>query len=44
MGTWPIEDGVRVLNGVIPTAKDRGCLLVKVFLSLNGTQIMSCLC
>jgi len=41
---WPIEDGLRVLNGVMQTVKDRGCLLVKVCLSLNGIQTMSCLC
>jgi hypothetical protein len=41
---WPIEDGLRVLNGVMRTVKGRGCLSQKVCLSLNGTQIMSCLC
>ena len=41
---WPIEDGHRASNGATSTAKDRGCLLVKVCLSLNGTVIMSCLC
>jgi len=41
---WPIEDGLRALNGVTSTAKDRGCLLVKVCLSLNGTQTMCCSC
>ena len=41
---WPIEDGRRVSNGVTNTAKGRGCLSVKVYLSLNGTLTMLCLC
>ena len=44
MGMWPIEDGLLVLNGAMRTVKDRGCSLAKVYLSLNGIQIMSCLC
>ena len=44
MGMWPIEVGLRVSNGVTSTVKGLGCSLVKVYLSLNGTQIMSCLC
>ena len=41
---WPIEDGVLVLNGVTSTVKVRGCLLVKVYLSLSWTRIIPCLC
>ena len=44
MGTWPIEDGHRALNGVTSTVKDLGCSLVKVYLSLSGTAIILCLC
>lgn len=43
-GTWPIEDGRLVSNGVTNTAKDLGCLLVKECLSLSGIQITLCLC
>ena len=41
---WPIEDGHRALNGVTSTAKDPGCSLRKVCLSLSGTRIIPCLC
>jgi len=41
---WPIEGGHPVSNGVMRTAKDHGCLFQKVYLSLNGTQTMLCLC
>jgi hypothetical protein len=44
MGMWPIEDGHLVSNGVTSTAKDPGCSLRKVCLSLNGTRIILCLC
>ena len=44
MGMWPIEDGHLVLNGVTSTAKALGCSLVKVYLSLNGTVTIRCLC